>query len=571
MTAARPTKQHTQALREMRRLVADPAKPLLAAEHVGTTPAGVHVRLTMPTGTLPLDAPGGLPIRHPAEDVVLTLGPDWPWTPPYAHVEHIRFAGHPHVLLGHALCLYLDPSQEWHPAHGVVGALNRLSAWLDDAAHGRFDARLALYHPVGGVLHRHPGAPTVVARHDPPPGRPFARAWLVRRTNRRLDLAPGRVDGAVAALVAYPPQPLWFGAGLTVAGLCGALEQAGGPNPAGLLSMLAWTAAANPDCTPAYFLLSVPGAPNASGPGHLLCGRLSPVIADALRRAARVPGPMVTVDPTGPLSAVPIEWCAVSEERHSRTTRRDDRRPVSAFVGADVALWGCGGLGSWAGELIARAGARRILLCDPSPVTGGLLVRQDYVESDIGTAKADALADRLRALRDDLIVQVEDRPYAFLARQSLPPCQVFVDATVSTAVAAALHAVWATTQNAPLVARLVTDRATSTLGMLAVTRPGAGPDPETADEHAGQAVARDPALQPFACLWEPVGPDDELVAVPGCSVPTYHGSAADLAAITGSLISLLGPHLRATDNVTGTHLIALPHSSTGAVGHHWLP
>jgi hypothetical protein len=148
---------------------------------------------------------------------------------------------------------------------------------------------------------------------------------------------------------------------------------------------------------------------------------------------------------------------------------------------------------------------------------------------------------------------------------------VFVDATVSTAVAAALHAVWATTQNAPLVARLVTDRATSTLGMLAVTRPGAGPDPETADEHAGQAVARDPALQPFACLWEPVGPDDELVAAPGCSVPTYHGSAADLAAITGSLISLLGPHLRATDNVTGTHLIALPHSSTGAVGHHWLP
>lgn len=571
MTAARPTKQHTQALREMRRLVADPAKPLLAAEHVDTTPAGVHVRLTMPTSALPLDAPGGLPIRHPAEDVVLTLGPDWPWTPPQAHVEHIRFVGHPHVLQGHALCLFLDPSQEWHPAHGVVGALNRLSAWLDDAAHGRFDARLALYHPVGGVLHRHPGAPTVVARHDPPPARPFARAWLVRRTDRRLDLTPDRVDGAVAALVACPPQPLWFGAGLTVAGLCGALEQAGGPDPAAFLGMLAWTAAANPDCTPAYFLLSVPGAPNAPGPGHLLCGRLSPVIADALRRAARVAGPLVAVDPTGPVSPVPIEWCAVSEERHSQTTRRDDHRPVSAFVGADVALWGCGGIGSWAGELIARAGARRILLCDPSPVTGGLLVRQDYAESDIGTAKADALAARLRAIRDDLIVEVEAEPFAFLARQSLPPCDVLLDATVSTAVAAALHAVWTTTQNTPLVARLVTDRATSTLGMLAVARPGAGPDPETADEHAGQTVASDPELQPFACLWKPAGPDDELVAAPGCSVPTYHGSAADLSAVTGSLISLLGPHLRATDNVTGTHLIALPHSSTGAIGHHWLP
>ena len=71
-------------------------------------------------------------------------------------------------------------------------------------------------------------------------------------------------------------------------------------------------------------------------------------------------------------------------------------------------MWGCGGLGSWIAEFVARAGAAHITVCDPEVITGGLLVRQNYVEKDIRRSKADALAARLRALRDDLTVTVAE-------------------------------------------------------------------------------------------------------------------------------------------------------------------
>ena len=128
---------------------------------------------------------------------------------------------------------------------------------------------------------------------------------------------------------------------------------------------------------------------------------------------------------------------------------------------------------------------------------------------------------------------------------------------------------WTTTANRPVIARISTDRATCTLGLLSVTRPSDGPTPEFADQLAAQAVLDDPALEPYRCFWDPPAPSEELNPAPGCSVPTYHGSAADLAAATGSMISLLGPHL-APGSPPGSHLVALPHSHA-ADGHVWLP
>ena len=71
-----------------------------------------------------------------------------------------------------------------------------------------------------------------------------------------------------------------------------------------------------------------------------------------------------------------------------------------------MVLWGCRGLGSWAGEFLARAGVARVTVCDPAAVTGPLLVRQDFTENGVGISKADALARRLRAVSDVLAVDV---------------------------------------------------------------------------------------------------------------------------------------------------------------------
>jgi hypothetical protein len=82
----------------------------------------------------------------------------------------------------------------------------------------------------------------------------------------------------------------------------------------------------------------------------------------------------------------------VSDERTEVATRRDSQRPASAFYGKTVELWGCGGLGSWIAEFIARAGARRLILRDSGATSSGLLVRQNYTEDDVGLAKVTQLA-----------------------------------------------------------------------------------------------------------------------------------------------------------------------------------
>lgn len=58
-------------------------------------------------------------------------------------------------------------------------------------------------------------------------------------------------------------------------------------------------------------------------------------------------------------------------------------------------------------EFLVRAGATGIVLRDTGSVTGGLLVRQNYVEEDVGLSKATQLAIRLGAIADDLNVVAE--------------------------------------------------------------------------------------------------------------------------------------------------------------------
>ena len=80
----------------------------------------------------------------------------------------------------------------------------------------------------------------------------------------------------------------------------------------------------------------------------------------------------------------------------------------------------------------------------------------------------------------------------------------------------------------------------------------------------------DGGLELYHPLWQAAADGDELIPTRGCSVPTFHGSAADLAAVAATLVSLIGVHLQQAEAVTsGTHLIALPHAATGP-RHHFL-
>jgi len=587
----RPTAAQAAFLARLAVFAADPANPVLAAEVTSTDlirayvdvvyGGGIAIALRLDTSNLPPRERDGLRVARPYEDVFVLVPDGFPACPPFVHVAHTRFTGTPHVLEGTRLCIYLDPSQEWHPSHTAVDFMIRLWDWFCDAVTGKFDADTALFHPVGGVLHRTPGTPTVVARVPVPTDRSFGNMRLVQRSEHRLDLRSRGVPGAEVFTMSVAG-PMFRGAGVTLGALCRALGSIGLPDPNGFgrpcgpsarvvyphpdafLIRLGAAAARSRSREPVWFVLAVPSGPAIGAKRHLICGRLPGDAADRLRAVVTRVGTFAVrlCDVAG----LPVEWCYVSEERPEMTARRDSKTPVQSLLGAHVVVLGCGGLGSWVAEFVARAGARRVDVCDSSQVTGGLLVRQDYVELDIGEKKAEALARRLAALRDDLDVNV--LPGNFTLGMPIPRCDLLIDATVSKTVAAALAAAWPGAKHAPLVASVATDRATATLGLLTVTRPGSGPDPETVDAAAGKAVQDREDLEPFTCFWRPPEPHEEVNPAPGCSVPTFHGSAADLAVVAGALTRLIAGHLPPPD-VAGTHLVAMPHAGH-TCGHVWL-
>jgi len=537
------------------------------------TDTHAYVKIRLPTKDLSAE-PGGLRLRD-HEEFIISIRQSV-FAPPQADVEHPRFAGYPHVLQGHRLCVYLDPSREWDPLSGMRGFLERLWTWLSDAAAGRFNAATAMYHPVGGVLHLTPGTPAIVIR-EAVPGKPFQRAWLLPRTAHRLDMTfaaapPAGLSMPVLTLTSDLP----FGAGVTLAQLLEIIERPrnwGPPNHTGLgpaparavLTTLAFSASRNTSGSHQYFALAIPHP--SGGPTHLLAGRLPIAASDELRRLTRNHSHTIDLDCAEVGQDIPIEWCAVSDERPEVTTRRDDQRPVNAFQNKSVHIWGCGGLGSWIAEFVTRAGAAKVSLCDYANVTGGLLVRQDFVEADVGQSKAEALATRLRAINDRVDVIVVPGVLPGNLAEVLASTDVIIDATVSIAVGRALAAASDKCPHAVL-AQVATDTRTGTLGILSVSAPSNTESPSVIDSRAGKTVLDDPALELYQPLWQEPLDGHELTPTRGCSVPTFHGSAADLAAAAACLVNLLALHLTAA--ASGTHLIALPHADGSGPYHHFI-
>jgi hypothetical protein len=541
----------------------------------------MRIRLRVRTAGLE-HVEGGLRLRE-YEEFQVTVGPS-DVAPPRVEVDHLRFLNHAHVLQGTRLCLYLDPSREWDPADGFGGLVDRLMEWLSDAASGRFDAQTALYHAVGGVLHETDGAPSVVVRDSLPSNRLVQHGWLIERAPKRLDLVLNRGQahwGPVGDSAQHAPifdldAALPLGAGTTLLSLLSLVEDpyAGHLAPGDafttkrfrtglavpLLAVLAASAIRKPTGTPQRLVIAVPHP--TGGPPHLLVASLPASGADRIRNLARdtmKSSSLINIDPAEVDPDVEVDWLPVSDQRPEVTTRRDSTRPVSSFAGKTVHIWGCGGLGSWVAEFVVRAGATKVVLCDPGRITGGLLVRQNFVETDVGESKVEALAARLRAISD--AVEVTPREAPFPEASDLSDAEVIIDATVSVAVGRMLDAVAATTGR-PVLAQMACDVRTGTLGILSVSTPPETTGCLTIDQQAGNAVRADSELEPFHELWGATDAD-EIIPTRGCSAPTFHGSAADLSGVAASLTSLLGSHLGSDEPISGTHLISLPHGEAG--------
>ena len=342
---------------------------------------------------------GGLEAR-PRERVTVVIAPDYPTTPPQTSVEHLRWAGFPHVLQGMRLCIYLDPGTEWDPTRGMQGFLLRLWEWFEDAIGGRFDPTTALFHPVGGVLHRTPGAPTVVATLAMPADvvdeGVVRRIGLRPRTDHRIDVAAWKApyeSGLVPGLLVVLPEYLPFGGGYRLSDLLAIVrQQLDRIQRRSFETSLRRTIRSLGGDKHLHVIIAVPNpASGVEVPKHLIGWRLCASDATEALVAARSADSL-----TSGGEEPEVEWTYIDDQRPEVAVRRDSERPVTVYARSRLAVWGCGALGSWIAELLVRAGARGVILRDPGFVTRGLLVRQNYIEEDVGRPKVEALAERLR-------------------------------------------------------------------------------------------------------------------------------------------------------------------------------
>lgn len=512
-----------------------------------------------------VDAPSASTLLADHEDVTIVVGPRYPEKPPKVRVRHDRFVDVVHVLYGRELCIYLDEDREWHPSGGMRDVLEQIWKFLDDAANDRFDASTALFHPIGGLNPLTPGAPTSVVRQFPgKPGKPLSLGSVTLRTARRIDVGPRVQNGvhlALRVLTISVPNRMPYGPGRTVGELRAAIEAADGPRWHAIAGALERAHAANGHNAPLYIALAVARQTSLSEPGRHLCvGRIA-IRSDSQHPVSRSPGQETLVIHHD----TPIEWCNMSDQRPDHSNRRDNTRPVTALRGRTVELWGCGGLGSWLGEYLVRAGVARLTLRDPRRIQGDLLVCQNFTEEDVGFPKATQLKARLDSIAD--LTQIDDKPGSAVDINAIPDCDLIIDATVSESVSAFLQAVMVEAPTTgPIVASVATDAQSATLGLVVIGKGSVSP--AHVQNELSKAVLARGDLEPFHRLWADPNPGDLVLPMPGCSTPTFHGSAADAAGLAATMLNLIAGHL--DTHAVGMHLINMPHSGIDIAGHHYL-
>ena len=90
---------------------------------------------------------------------------------------------------------------------------------------------------------------------------------------------------------------------------------------------------------------------------------------------------------------------------------------VEKLANSYVALFGLGGVGSYAAEALARSGVGRILLVDSDKVSRSNINRQlCALQSTIGKYKADVVAERLLDINPDIIIE---KCYSFVLPENI--------------------------------------------------------------------------------------------------------------------------------------------------------
>lgn len=474
----------------------------------------------------------------------------FPLRPPSVYFSHRRFAGTPHIQWGSYICLYQSLEAEWIPADGMFGLMDRIDTWLAAAGAGELDPVDAPLHPPVAYVS---SKTSVVIRADAPvtDGVWLGRADLSTISSVRKDLVgwasladwdevPLAGSPAVAILLTEP-MPIEYPS--NVNDLLKSLEAAGIPFDL-IWPVLRLAAVITPVGEPSHIVLGAPMRRRAAGEPlrpHLAIWeianddlqKLRDYIAggeDEAQNRKRVAEWMVTAK---------VGWCDVLENRSEVTNRRDQGTIAACVAGRRIALLGCGALGSAVGEMLVRSGVSHLRLIDKARVSPGLLVRQRFTDADIGKQKAQALKERLDGLAQGCSIEAVPRDLqgGVLSALEGQEFDFVIDATASRTVA---HRLEADLFDAKLVCPLITMTlsAAAEHGSVTVRMPRYVGGPIAIDRAVKlQAFVRDRSHPLIEAFW-PEKPAKLILPEPGCSSPTFIGSAADVDHHASGLLNI---------------------------------
>jgi tRNA A37 threonylcarbamoyladenosine dehydratase len=129
-----------------------------------------------------------------------------------------------------------------------------------------------------------------------------------------------------------------------------------------------------------------------------------------------------------------------THRRFDRTARLVGDDGLARLAGATVTVFGLGGVGSFAAEALARSGVGRLILVDYDRICVTNVNRQLHaMKGTLGKPKAEAMAERLRAINPDAVIEARGEFYNAdsSARLLVPEPDVVIDAIDN--VAAKMH------------------------------------------------------------------------------------------------------------------------------------
>jgi proteasome lid subunit RPN8/RPN11 len=503
----------------------------------------IRVNLSLATGHYRTGTDNGFVFRD-RERMFIVVYRDFPFEKPELYFSHSRFAGKPHVQWGRYVCLYQSPETEYQPADGVFGFFERVDQWMAAAGSGQLDPDDAPLHPPVAYAK---SRTKFVIKADTPPEQENETYWIGRVNLKKvrddrydvvswthlddwLDTNPGHP--VAAAFIVKQPLATEYP---TRAYDLIKLVEAAGLGFEMLWRMLRLFALLAPEGEPAHMVLGAPMRRKAEGSPlrpHLTIWEIAPEPLAALRAYIRSNNEDEASrdEVVKWLVESELTWCYVMEDRSEIVYRRDGGALASKLAGKRVLLLGAGALGSAVAENVVRANAARLHLVDKTVVKPGILVRQRYSDADIGRAKASALREHLIGLGLSCTVTAEvlDLSKEALAHFSPEEWDIVIDTTASVAVGHRMERELKD-QILPIPLISLSVSAAAQHGSVAVKMPGYAGGVHQIARQGKLAAFASSADHPLVKAFWPQRKDVKVFQPePGCSEPTFIGSAADI-------------------------------------------